>query len=177
MRAASLRRMSDRRGGSSRHRPSAKASLEVTADSKVCMRKVSRRIGFAAIRSRCGPVSMPARCSPSRRFSKERPLPSHPSVRRLLLGVPSLRSPLAIFRRELYLPGISALIATSPTCVHSSQERSRALASFRPRAFSAPRRFPPQVGLRAYFIPQPRPGPILFRGLFSPRSRTISSIV
>jgi hypothetical protein len=48
---------------------------------------------------------------------------------------------------------------------------------FRPQPLSGSRRFSPQAGLQAYFIPQPCPGPILFRGLFSPRSRTISSIV
>jgi hypothetical protein len=52
---------------------------------------------------------------------------------------------------------------------------SQAPASFRPRALSTPRRFAPQAGLQAYFIPQPCPGPILFRGSFSPRSRTVSS--
>jgi hypothetical protein len=53
------------------------------------------------------------------------------------------------------------------------RERSQPLASFRPRAFSAPRRFPPRSGLQAYFIPLPRPGSRSFRG-FSRRAATLA---
>jgi len=38
------------------------------------------------------------------------------------------------------------------------------IATFRPQAFSASRRFSPRSGLRTYFIPQPRPGSSRSRG-------------
>jgi hypothetical protein len=69
-----------------------------------------------------------------------------------------------------------ALFTTSPTRVHVRWDFPIPTL-FRPQALAASRRFSPQVGLQAYFIPQPCSGPILFRGFFSPRSRTISSIV
>jgi hypothetical protein len=90
-----------------------------------------------------------------------------------------------VFRRELRLSGVSALFTASPTCIrserisfetHSNVEISQIPTPFRPQALSASRRFSPQAGLQAYFIPQPCSGPILFRGSFSPHSRTISSI-
>jgi hypothetical protein len=45
-------------------------------------------------------------------------------------------------------PHAATFIATTPIAV----------ASFRPQAFSASRRFAPRSGLQAYFIPLPRPG-------------------
>jgi len=45
-------------------------------------------------------------------------------------------------------------------------------ASFRPQVFSTSRRFTPQAGLQVCFAPQPRPGPILFRG-FSLRAAVL----
>jgi hypothetical protein len=53
------------------------------------------------------------------------------------------------------------------------RERSQPLTSVRPRAFSAPRRFPPRSGLQAYSIPLPRPGSRSFRG-FSRRAATLA---
>jgi hypothetical protein len=53
------------------------------------------------------------------------------------------------------------------------RKRSQPLASFRPRAFSAPRRFPPRSGSQACFIPLPRPGSRSFRG-FSRRAATLA---
>ena len=48
-------------------------------------------------------------------------------------------------------------------------------APFRPRRFARPRRFPPPLTLRAYFIPQPRPG-FALQGLPLAHSRTSSSL-
>lgn len=42
--------------------------------------------------------------------------------------------------------------------------RIPASASFRPRALAAPRRFSPRAGSGACCIPEPRPGPVPFRG-------------
>ena len=47
-------------------------------------------------------------------------------------------------------------------------------ATFRPRRFSRPRRFPPPPTLRVYFTPQPRPG-FALQGFPPSRSRTGSS--
>jgi hypothetical protein len=71
---------------------------------------------------------------------------------------------------------------TSPRFMPSSRlhpraatirQRSQPLASFRPRAFSAPRRFSPRSGSQACFIPLPRPGSRSFRG-FSRRAATLA---
>jgi hypothetical protein len=48
-------------------------------------------------------------------------------------------------------------------------------APFRPRRFARPRRLPPPPTLRAYFIPQPRPG-FALQGLSLAHSRTSSSL-
>jgi len=48
-------------------------------------------------------------------------------------------------------------------------------ATFRPRGFSPPRRFPPPPTLRVYFTPQPRPG-FALQGVPLRCSRTISSM-
>jgi len=53
-----------------------------------------------------------------------------------------------------------------------NRDDSHAVASFRPQAFTAFRRLPPRSGLQAYFIPQPRPGSLPFRG-FSSRAATL----
>ena len=68
------------------------------ADPKVYVQAASRFIGFTAIRCRvaCFQARGPLLVSPSYRLSQKRPSASHPSVRQLLLGAPSLRStPLA----------------------------------------------------------------------------------
>jgi hypothetical protein len=73
-------------------------SLEVMADPKVYMQAASRFIGFTAIRFSVAyfQARSPLLVSPSYRLSQKRPSASHPSVRQLLLGAPSLRStPLA----------------------------------------------------------------------------------
>ena len=53
----------------------------------------------------------------------------------------------------------------------TGREGAHTLATFRPRRFSRPRRFPPPSALRVYFIPQPRPG-FALQGICLPRSRT-----
>jgi hypothetical protein len=53
-----------------------------------------------------------------------------------------------------------------------NRDDSHAVTSFRPQAFPAFRRLPPRSGLQAYFIPQPRPGSLPFRG-FSSRAATL----
>jgi hypothetical protein len=78
------------------------------------------------------------------------------------------------FDFELHLPRFSSrfrdittaqpLIARLPTSRYGPSS-----------AFAAARRFHPRIRLRAYFIPLPRPGFILFRGLLSPRSHPSSS--
>jgi len=73
----------------------------------------------SATASACFQARGPQLFSPSYRLSQKRPSASHPSVRQLLLGAPSLRQRRSpVFRRELRLPGISALRTTSPTRVH-----------------------------------------------------------
>jgi hypothetical protein len=144
----------------------------------------SPRFGAAlACFQACGPLLF----SPSYRLSQKFPSASHPSVRQLLLGAPSLRStPLAgLSTRAAPIRGFGPphditnshpFGAASLSRYFSNVEISQIPTPFRPQALSASRRFSPQVGLQAYFIPQPCSGPILFRGSFSSRSRTISSI-
>jgi hypothetical protein len=108
-----------------RHRLFTEVSREVAADPKVYVQAASRLIGFTAIRCRvaCFQARGPLLVSPSYRLSQKRPSASHPSVRQLLLGAPSLRTtPLTVLRRELRLPGISALCTTSPTRVHIRED-------------------------------------------------------
>jgi hypothetical protein len=59
----------------------------------------------------------------------------------------------------------------SPTCKNQSPCIMRELpfSRLRPQAFSTSRRFSPPPGSRAYFIPKPCTGFVLFRG-FSPRA-------
>jgi hypothetical protein len=80
----------------------------------------------------CFQARGPQLFSPSYRLSQKRPFASHPSVRQLLLGAPSLRKRRSpVFRRELRLPGILALFTTTPTRVHvcESFPRSRFVPS------------------------------------------------
>jgi hypothetical protein len=114
----------------------------------------------------CFHARVPQLFSPSHRLSKERPLPSHPNLRRLLLGVASHPTPLAqnLSARALPTRGFGPrhdITRSRPThsrCIPSTT------TSFRPQAVSASRRFPPRSRLQACFIPQPCSGPILFRG-------------
>jgi hypothetical protein len=71
-------------------------------------------------------------------------------------------------------PGVPFPIATTIRGVHLS---ASFLSSpmFRPQRFSRSRRFAPPRTLRAYFIPQPRPG-FTFQGFSSLPSRRTSSI-
>jgi hypothetical protein len=73
------------------------------------------------------------------------------------------------FRSGARLPGFrpsSRLHRPASTCTSTSQ----ALATFRPQAFSASRRFAPRCGLQACSIPLPRPGFTLVQGLLPSRS-------
>jgi hypothetical protein len=132
----------------------------------------------------CFQARSPQLFSPSYRLSLKFPEASHPSIRQLLLGAPSLRINAArwSFDASCAYPGSrpSARHHRSAS-IHESRifrpaplvETSQVSTMFRPQALTASRRFSPRIGSQAYFIPQPCPGPILFRGLFSPRSRTI----
>jgi hypothetical protein len=83
----------------------------------------------------------------------------------------------AIFRSRLHQPlGFRSLFATSlERSDVSSRSAPTPVASRRPRAFAAPRRFFPRSSSQACFIPQPRSGIRSFRGLLSPRSHPSSS--
>ena len=56
-----------------------------------------------------------------------------------------------------------------------SPARLPTLATFRPQAFAASRRFSPRSGFEACFILEPRPGRASVQGLLPPRSRNGSS--
>jgi hypothetical protein len=115
---------------------------------------------------RARPVSMPAPRNCSRLSpSLERASPSESSFR-------SATPPRSSFASNAARRSFDAS-ATYPGSRPSSRRHqpastfvkaSRALTSFRPQPFAGSRRFTPLVGLQACFIPQPRPGPILFRG-------------
>jgi hypothetical protein len=77
--------------------------------------------------------------------------------------VPSFQHPLLIFRCEALPTGVWSLFAAS-LAASTRREDSQPLATFRPQAFSASRRFTPPPAARAYFIPKPRTGFILSRG-------------
>jgi hypothetical protein len=68
--------------------------------------------------------------------------------------------------------GLPSLFAASIGGVHSRGHPVP--ASFRPRRFARPRRFPPPPTLRVYFTPQPRPG-FALQGVPLARSRAGSS--
>jgi len=72
--------------------------------------------------------------------------------------------------------GSRSLIATSALCVRAP---SRPICSvpFRPRRFSRPRRFTPQLALWVYFTPLPRPGFTLQGFLPRPQPRRFSATV
>jgi hypothetical protein len=143
------------------------------------MQVASRFIGFTAIRCRFG-------LFPSLRSATV--LAVLPSLAKVSLCESSFRS--ATPPRSSFTSINAARRSFDASCAYPGfwpSSRHHQLASthveisqiptmFRPQALSASRRFSPQVDLQAYFIPQPYSGPILFRGSFSPRSRTISSI-
>jgi hypothetical protein len=89
----------------------------------------------------------------------------------LLQSMSSFRPPVASRLRAPSL-GFRAPIATSANGVLDAGFPFP--APFRPRRFARPRRFPPPPALRAYFIPQPRPG-FALQGLSLVHSRTGSS--
>ena len=114
-------------------------------------------------------VSVHTRLALVIRRPREKSLSVHPSFRRLLLRVPSYRTPLATFRSERYLSRVSILLTTSPKRVHSLSAFAEAtrfptLVSFHPQAISASRWFSPRSGSQACFILQPSSGSVLFRG-------------
>src|SRR5687768_16313103 len=82
-----------------------RASREVIADPKVYVQAGVAMFWVhrdSVTLKACFHACAPQLFSPSYRLSKERPLSSHPNLRRLLLGVASHPTPLATaFRREL----------------------------------------------------------------------------
>lgn len=88
----------------------------------------------------------------------------------LLFGVPSASHPPGASRRRA-LPALGFRPSSRPHRDASTfREASHFLATIRPRAFSAPRRFSPRLGLRASFIPLPRPGFPAVQGFLPPCS-------
>lgn len=135
------------------------------------MQEVSRRIGFVVIR-RCEPVSMLARSAyppKSCRLSKELVSRVILPFGLLLLGVPSPRTPLEVFRPELTYPGFWPS-SRRHQLASTHRGGTQRPASFRPQALSTSRRFSPQAGLQVCFALQPCPGPIPVQGLLSQRS-------
>jgi len=135
----------------------------------------SPRFGYCVT---CFQARSPQLFSPSYRLSQKRPFASHPSVRQLLLGAPSLRTtPLAgLSTRAAPTRGFGPrhdITNPRPRIAKASQASLRSVLRRSQPLDGLLRKF----GLQACFIPQPCPGPILFRGSFSSRSRTISSIV
>jgi len=100
-----------------------------------------------------------------------------PGVRRLvsllrycaaLFRAPSRSPPQVPFRAPAHCQGFGPL-----RDITSARPRSRGfhdLASFRPQAFAASRRFSPRSGFEACFILEPRPGFVPVQGLLAPRS-------
>jgi len=80
----------------------------------------------------------------------------HSLVSRLLFGVSSPFL-LATRLRAAVLPRVPSLFAASPK-VSTWRGSSPTPTTFRPQVFSTSRRFAPPTALRAYCIPQPRPG-------------------
>jgi hypothetical protein len=68
---------------------------------------------------------------------------------------------------------VPSLFAASPSASTRARD-SHCLATFRPQAFAASRRFTPQLSLRACFIPQPHSGFVTFRD-FSLRAAFLPS--
>lgn len=99
------------------------------------------------------------RCRASNSSSR-RPSPLqavvHPPSPRVLFRVPSLVLPLLPLEGALPAPSLSP--SSRRHWQRPQLARRRSLALFRPRAFSASRRFSPPPVLRAYRIPLPRPG-------------------
>jgi len=87
----------------------------------------------------------------------------HPPLQFFSLRVPSSTSRSSPFGVEHYLPGF--LPSSRHHRSSSTITRVPILASFRPRAFSAPRRLAPCSGLRACFVSLPRAGFSPFRDL------------
>jgi hypothetical protein len=87
----------------------------------------------------------------------------------------SFNSTTALAFRLKQLPTwVSTLFSTSLQRVHVRGTPNPTL--FRPQAFTTSRRFTPLCSLRAYFIPQPSPGPLPVQGLPTLHSRLTSSV-
>lgn len=108
---------------------------------------------------------------PPCRLSSECPRSSHPSIRRTPPRSSFASNTARNLSTRAHLPGVSALVTTSPACVHQTLSIPLS-ASFRPQALSTSRRFTPQVGLQVCCAPQPCSGPFLFRG-FSLRAAVL----
>jgi hypothetical protein len=150
------------------------------------MRATSRLIGFTAILLlRRRPVSMPpfVCCRPPAVSWKSVPFQVILPFGYVLLRAPSLPSPLDdLSVRALPARGLGPLHDVTRQRPRATQLSPQTHARVpRPSLRSVLRRsqpldgFPPLPSSRACFIPQPCPGPILFRGLLSPRSRAGSS--
>jgi hypothetical protein len=94
---------------------------------------------------------------------------------RLPFRVPSSSHPPGPFGLSVACLGLVPLRGITGRVHH--REASQVPASFRPRAFSAPRRLAPRTASRACFIPQPRPGFIRVQGLLPRCSQAFSSKV
>jgi len=119
------------------------------------------------------PVSM-QRADPIHSTVHRASPPGFIPLRRYRLSRAPSRSPLPAPFRGGRPARVSALFATPPGSVHRPRGIP-SLASFRPQAFSASRRFAPLPGSGACFIPEPRPGRAPVQGLLSPRSAPASS--
>lgn len=89
-----------------------------------------------------------------------------------LFRVSTLQSPLVVFRPEHYLPGFRPS-SRYHQAASTQRAGSQTHTTFRPQAFAASRRLTPPLDSPAYFIRQPSPGFIPFRG-FSPRAATLT---
>lgn len=136
-------------------------SRGVDSTSGHCVPDDLRAIGFLAARRRA--------C-----FHVRRSLP-RPTVRRPFRAgfIPSCRvSPSEFLRRSscslvserAVLPGFPPSSRRDRRCPLGAAA-SQAPATFRPQVFSTSRRLAPPSTLRAYFIPQPRPGCLLRPGV------------
>lgn len=133
----------------------------------------SRRIGFAASSSPKG-CFHPRDC---RLISPDRSLVICYDLEIILSRLRLFRAPsLPLLAHRLSARASPAWVSGPLRDITRAQplvrDDSHATASLRPQAFSAFRRLPPRSGLRAYFIPQPRPGSFPFRG-FSSRAATL----
>jgi hypothetical protein len=114
--------------------------------------------------TRPGPVSMPWRVLCDRPSAGIVRPQVHPSLTALPFRVPSHLVPPDAFRRRARCSGSRP--SHDITGARPLTRGFPGLATFRPRAFAAPRRLSPLSGSGACFIPQPCPGPILSRGSY-----------